>query len=97
MSHPALASPGASSLGPGPGALSTAVGGNSSSSLSKESKVVVSSEAGVVQSVLATLGALAQQAGTGFKPYVAEVMPLVIEAIQVGWGLATEAIGHVIR
>jgi hypothetical protein len=64
------------------------VGGSSSSSssLSKESKVVVSSEAGVVQSVLATLGALAQQAGTGFKPFVAEVMPLVIEAIQVGWG-----------
>jgi FKBP12-rapamycin complex-associated protein len=42
------------------------------------------SEAGVIRSVLATLGALAQQAGTGFKPYVGEVMPLVIEAIQVG-------------
>jgi FKBP12-rapamycin complex-associated protein len=51
--------------------------------LSKDAKAVVSSEAGVVRSVLATLGALAQQAGTGFKPFVAEVMPLVIEAIQV--------------
>lgn len=50
---------------------------------SKDPKAVVSSEAGVVRSVLATLGALASQAGTGFKPYVGEVMPLVIEAIQV--------------
>lgn len=35
------------------------------------------SEAGVVKSVLATLGQLASVARTGFKPHVAEVMPLV--------------------
>lgn len=81
VSHPQLASPGGSVLAAGGGALSAAAGG--SGSLGKDAKAVVSSEAGVVRSVLATLGALAQQAGTGFKPYVGEVMPLVIEAIQV--------------
>jgi hypothetical protein len=81
VSHPQLASPGGSILTAGAGGLSSAAGGGAS--LGKDAKAVVSSEAGVVRSVLATLGALAQQAGTGFKPYVGEVMPLVIEAIQV--------------
>ena len=40
-----------------------------------------------MRSVLATLGALAQQAGPGFKPYVGEVMPLVLDAIQVCVGV----------
>jgi hypothetical protein len=53
---------------------------------SKDAKSAAAAEAGVIRSVLATLGALAQRAGTGFKPYVAEVMPLVIESIQVGSG-----------
>jgi hypothetical protein len=65
-----------SSIGGAPGSSSTA--------LSKDAKGAVSAEAGVIKSVLATLGTLAQQAGTSFKPYVSEVMPLVIEAIQVG-------------
>lgn len=37
----------------------------------------------MIKSVLATLGTLAQQAGTSFKPYVSDVLPLVIESIQV--------------
>lgn len=52
--------------------------------MGKDGKGAASAEAGVVQSVLATLGALAQQAGIKFSGYVTEVMPLVIEAIQVG-------------
>jgi hypothetical protein len=60
--------------------------GSGSAALSKDAKGAVSAEAGVIKSVLATLGTLAQQAGTSFKPYVSEVMPLVIEAIQVGRG-----------
>jgi hypothetical protein len=59
-------------------------GGSSAGALSKDSKTVISSEAEVIKSVLSTLGALAQQAGTSFKPYVGDVMPLVIESIQVG-------------
>lgn len=61
-------------------------GGGGGGGLGKEgAKGGSGSEAGVIKSVLATLGALAQQAGTSFKPYVPEVMPLVIEAIQVRW------------
>jgi len=84
VSHPQLASPGSSIAAVGGGTITiSSPGGGSSSMAAKDAKAVVSSEAGVVRSVLATLGALAQQAGTGFKPFVAEVMPLVIEAIQV--------------
>eukprot|EP00878_Enallax_costatus_P008272 GHUV01008648.1.p1 GENE.GHUV01008648.1~~GHUV01008648.1.p1 ORF type:complete len:2405 (+),score=620.50 GHUV01008648.1:939-7217(+) len=54
----------------------------SSNNLGKDGKGAASAEAGVIKSVLATLGALAQQAGTKFSAYVNEVMPLVIEAIQ---------------
>eukprot|EP00879_Flechtneria_rotunda_P007003 GHRR01007352.1.p1 GENE.GHRR01007352.1~~GHRR01007352.1.p1 ORF type:complete len:2075 (+),score=775.15 GHRR01007352.1:2-6226(+) len=57
-------------------------GTGGSAALGKDGKGAVSAEANVITSVLATLGALALQAGTSFKPYVAEVMPLVIEAIQ---------------
>lgn len=84
VSHPQLGSPGSSLNTAGSGTLNSAAGGSSSLG-PKDAKAVVSSEAGVVRSVLATLGALAQQAGTGFKPFVGEVMPLVIEAIQVRW------------
>jgi hypothetical protein len=74
--------------------------GTSSAAMSKDGKGAVSAEAGVIKSVLATLGTLAQQAGTSFKPYVSEVMPLVIEAIQVGcclvkpWSNLGQNLGH---
>ena len=42
----------------------------------------LAAEAGVVRSVLATMGRLATVAGTGFRPYVAEALPLVIDAVQ---------------
>jgi hypothetical protein len=89
VSHPQLASPGSSIItGPGGSRFTSVAGSSSSSSLGKEAmKAAVGSEASVVTSVLATLGALAQQAGTGFKPYVGEVMPLVIDAIQVCVGV----------
>jgi len=39
-------------------------------------------EAGVARTVLATIGQLAVVSGCSFRPYVADVLPLVIEAIQ---------------
>lgn len=66
------------------GIVSHGTAGGSNNALSKDTKGAASAEAGVIKSVLATLGALAQQAGTKFQPFVIEVMPLVIEAIQVG-------------
>ena len=65
---------------------------SSSTNLGKDGKGAASAEAGVIKSVLATLGALAQQAGTKFSAYVNEVMPLVIEAIQVRKGLCFEVL-----
>lgn len=40
------------------------------------------SENAVVRTVLSTIGALAAVSHSAFRPYVAEVMPLVIDAIQ---------------
>lgn len=37
----------------------------------------------LAQTVLSTIGQLAEVSGTQFRPYISEVMPLVIEAIQV--------------
>ncbi|GIL87381.1 hypothetical protein Vretimale_1690 [Volvox reticuliferus] len=39
-------------------------------------------ENNVIKTVLSTLGALAEVSGTNFRPFICEVMPLVIEAIQ---------------
>eukprot|EP00198_Chlamydomonas_reinhardtii_P008241 XP_001697578.1 target of rapamycin, growth-regulatory PI3K-like protein kinase [Chlamydomonas reinhardtii] len=39
-------------------------------------------ENNVIKTVLSTLGALAEVSGTTFRPFISEVMPLVIEAIQ---------------
>jgi len=39
-------------------------------------------EVGVTRTVLATIGQLAVVSGNGFKPFVPDVLPLVIEAIQ---------------
>lgn len=86
--HPAAA-PGSSSAITSGSMSSSSIGGaggSSTAAMSKDAKGAASAEAGVIKSVLATLGTLAQQAGTSFKPYVSEVMPLVIEAIQVGAG-----------
>uniref|UniRef100_A0A7S3R516 Serine/threonine-protein kinase TOR n=1 Tax=Dunaliella tertiolecta TaxID=3047 RepID=A0A7S3R516_DUNTE len=41
-----------------------------------------STEVGVARTVLATIGQLAVVSGCSFKPYVSDVLPLVIEAIQ---------------
>lgn len=91
---PATAAAGTTIMGTSPsmvsssGIVSHQAAGGSSNAISKDSKGAASAEAGVIKSVLATLGALAQQAGIEFQPYVLEVMPLVIEAIQVrgfGW------------
>ncbi|GIL44136.1 hypothetical protein Vafri_1666 [Volvox africanus] len=42
----------------------------------------VANEINVIKTVLSTLGALAEVSGTNFRPFISEVMPLVIEAIQ---------------
>ncbi|KAG2491268.1 hypothetical protein HYH03_010473, partial [Edaphochlamys debaryana] len=39
-------------------------------------------ENNVIKTVLSTLGALAEVSGTSFRPFISEVMPLVIDAIQ---------------
>ncbi|GLC61314.1 hypothetical protein PLESTB_001742500 [Pleodorina starrii] len=39
-------------------------------------------ENNVIKTVLSTLGALAEVSGTNFRPFISEVVPLVIEAIQ---------------
>lgn len=46
------------------------------------STVQAPSENAVVRTVLSTIGALAAVSHSAFRPYVAEVMPLVIDAIQ---------------
>ena len=52
-------------------------------------------EAGVVQSVLATVGELSRVAGPVLRPHVGEVLPLVILALQGRYTVAVATLGQV--
>eukprot|EP00891_Asterochloris_glomerata_P006787 jgi/Astpho2/6787/fgenesh1_pm.00103_%23_6_t len=54
-------------------------------------------EAGVVQSVLATVGELSRVAGPILRPHVGEVLPLVILALQGRYTVAVATLGQVVE
>ncbi|PNW79096.1 hypothetical protein CHLRE_09g400553v5 [Chlamydomonas reinhardtii] len=76
---------GGKELGGGGGGLSGisgGVGGGGGKAKAAALQRDLVNENNVIKTVLSTLGALAEVSGTTFRPFISEVMPLVIEAIQ---------------